>query len=34
MRRSRFFTMFFLVTMAGYPLICALIIYAEHNPAC
>jgi len=30
MRRSRFWTMFFLVTMI-YPLICALIIYIEHN---
>jgi len=30
MRASRFFTMFFLVTML-YPLICALIVYVEHN---
>src|SRR5689334_902234 len=30
MRRSRFWTIFFLVTLI-YPLICALIIYAEHS---
>jgi ABC-2 type transport system permease protein len=30
MRRSRFLTMFFLVSML-YPLVCALIIYVEHN---
>jgi ABC-2 type transport system permease protein len=30
MRRSRFFSMFFLVSML-YPVICALIIYIEHN---
>src|ERR1700683_5117664 len=30
MRRSRFFTMFFLVTMLA-PLIFGLIVYAEHN---
>ncbi|HUE04555.1 MAG TPA: ABC transporter permease subunit [Bryobacteraceae bacterium] len=30
MRRKRFYSMFFLVSMLG-PLICALIIYIEHN---
>jgi len=30
MRRRRFFTLFFLASLA-YPLICALIIYVEHN---